>query len=109
MLRLFGEVAGRLERANTARHAKRIVLTGGASQQAGLGELAADLFARPVRLAQMQPIDGLPAGFASAAFSTPAGLIQVALDPSAGTHWEQGGLEATGYLRRMGQWLRESF
>jgi cell division protein FtsA len=109
MLRLFGEVAGRLERSNTARYAKRIVLTGGASQQAGLGELAADLFARPVRLAQMQPIDGLPAGFASAAFSTPAGLIQVALDPSAGTHWEQGGLEATGYLRRMGQWLRESF
>jgi cell division protein FtsA len=109
MLRLFGDVAERLERSNTARHAKRIVLTGGASQQTGLGELAADLFARPVRVARMQPIDGLPAGFASPAFSTPVGLVQVALDPSAGTHWEQGGLETRGYLRRMGQWLRESF
>lgn len=109
MLRLFGEVAGRLQRSNTARHVKRIVLTGGASQQAGLGELAADFFARPVRVARMQPIDGLPAGFASAAFSAPVGLIQVALDPSAGMHWEQSGPEAKGYLRRMGQWLRESF
>jgi cell division protein FtsA len=109
MLRLFGDVAERLERSNTARYAKRIVLTGGASQQAGLGELAADFFARPVRVARMQPIEGLPAGFVSPAFSTPVGLVQVALDPAAGTHWEQGGLEARGYLRRMGQWLRESF
>ena len=69
-LRLFGEVAERLERSNVARYAKRIVLTGGASQQAGLGELAADFFARPVRVARMQPISGLPAGFAGPAFST---------------------------------------
>ena len=109
MLRLFGDVAERLERSNTARYAKRIVLTGGASQQAGLGELAADFFARPVRIARIQPIDGLPAGFDSPAFSTAVGLVQVALDPSAGTQWERGGLEARGYLRRMGQWLRESF
>jgi hypothetical protein len=62
-----------------------------------------------VRVARMQPIEGLPAGFVSPAFSTSVGLIQVALDPAAGTHWEQGGLESKGYLRRMGQWLRESF
>jgi cell division protein FtsA len=109
MLRLFGDVAGRLERSNVARYAKRIVLTGGASQQAGLSELAADFFARPVRIARIQPVGGLPAGFASPAFSTAVGLVQVALDPTAGTHWEQGGFEAGGYLRRMGQWLRESF
>lgn len=109
MLRLLGEVAGRLERTNVARYAKRIVLTGGASQQAGLSELAADFFARPVRIARIQPVGGLPAGFASPAFSTAVGLVQVALDPSAGTHWEQGGLERGGYLQRMGQWIRESF
>jgi cell division protein FtsA len=109
VLRLFGDVAARLERSDTARYAKRIVLTGGVSQQAGLGELAADFFARPVRIARMQPIDGLPAGFASPAFSTAVGLVQVALDPSAGTQWQQGGVETRGYLRRMGQWLRESF
>jgi len=109
MLRLFGEVAGRLERSQTAGYAKRIVLTGGASQQAGLGELAADHFARPVRVARLQPVDALLGPFASAAFSTPAGLVQVALDPGAGMLWGQRGPEAKGYLRRMGQWLRESF
>ena len=109
MLRLFGDLAERLERSNAARYAKRIVLAGGVSQQAGLGELAVDFFARPVRVARMQPIDGLPAGFASPAFATSVGLVQVALDPDAGTHWEQGGPEARSYLRRMGQWLRESF
>jgi cell division protein FtsA len=109
MLRLFADIAGRLERANTARFAKRIVLTGGASQQAGLSELAADFFARPVRIARIQPMTGLPAEFSGPAFSTGAGLVQVALDPAAGAQWEQSGQVANGYLQRMGQWLRESF
>jgi cell division protein FtsA len=109
MVRLFGEVASRLERSQAARYAKRVVLTGGASQQAGLVDLAADLFARPVRVAQIEPMDGVLASFANAAFSTPAGLVQVALDPSAGMHWERHGPKTTGYLRRMGKWLSESF
>jgi len=109
MSRLFGEVASRLERSQAGRYAKRVVLTGGASQQAGLVDLAADLFARPVRVAQIEPVDGVLASFANAAFATPAGLVQVALDPSAGMHWERHGPGTTGYLRRMGQWLRESF
>ena len=109
MLRLFGDIGGRLERSNMVRYAKRIVLTGGASQQAGLSELAADFFARPVRIARIQPVGGLPEEFAGPAFSAAVGLVQVVLDPAAGTHWEQGGLQAGGYLRRMGQWLRESF
>ena len=55
MLRLFGHVAERIERSGVARYAmQRMVLTGGASQQAGLGEFAADFFARPVRVARMR-------------------------------------------------------
>jgi cell division protein FtsA len=109
MSRLFGEVANRLERSQASRYAKRVVLTGGASQQAGLVDLAAELLARPVRVAQIEPVDGLLASFANAAFATAAGLVQVALDPSAGMHWERHGPRTLGYLRRMGQWLRESF
>ncbi|HEY7084782.1 MAG TPA: cell division protein FtsA [Hyphomicrobiaceae bacterium] len=109
MLRLFGEVASRLERSQASRHAKRVVLTGGASQQAGLVEWAADLLARPVRVAQIEPVDGMLASFANAAFATPTGLVQVALDPSAGMYWERHGPRSLGYLERMGQWLRESF
>lgn len=109
MLRLFAEVGERMQRANVAAYAKRVVLTGGASQQAGLGEFAADYFARRVRVAQNELVAGLPPAFAGPAFSTVAGLVHVALDPTAGTRWDRGGVAQGGYLRRMGQWLRESF
>jgi cell division protein FtsA len=110
MLRLFGHMAGRIERSGVAPFVmQRMVLTGGGSQLVGLGEFAADFFARPVRVARIEPLDGMPAGFDSPAFSTSIGLIYTALDPSAGTRENRGGLEAGGYLQRMGQWLREGF
>ena len=110
MLRLFGHIAGRIERSGVAPFVmQRMVLTGGGSQLAGLGEFAADFFARPVRIARIEPFDGMPAGFDSPAFSTSVGLIHAALDPSAGTRENRGGLEAGGYLQRVGQWLREGF
>ena len=110
MLRLFGHIAGRIERSGVARYAmQRMVLTGGGSQLVGLGEFAADFFARPVRIARIEPFDGMPAGFGSPVFSTSVGLIHAALDPSAGTRGNRGGLGAGGYLQRMGQWLREGF
>ncbi len=109
MLGLFAEVAERIQRASVASYAKRVVLTGGASQQAGLGELAADYFARRVRVAVNEPVGGLVPGFTGPEYSTAVGLVHVALDPTAGTRWGRGGLVAGGYLRRMGQWLRESF
>lgn len=110
MVRLFGHLAGRIERSGVARHTlQRLVLTGGGSQLAGLGEFAADFFARPVRVAWSDPADGRPADLSSPAFSTSIGLLHAALDPHAGTRGDRGGLEAGGYLRRMGQWLREGF
>jgi cell division protein FtsA len=109
MLQLFAEVAERIQRAGVASYAKRVVLTGGASQQAGLGELAADYFARRVRVAMNESVGGLAPDFAGPAYSTAVGLVHVALDPTAGTRWDRGALVAGGYLRRMGQWLRESF
>ena len=110
MLRLFGHLAGRIERSGVAQHTmQRMVLTGGGSQVVGSGEFAADFFARPVRVARSEPLEGMPAGLGGAAFSTSVGLLQVALDPSAGTRGDRGGREAGGYLRRMGQWLREGF
>jgi len=110
MLRLLGHIAGRIERSGVAPFVmQRMVLTGGASQLVGLGEFAADFFARPVRIARIEPLDGIPAGFDSPAFSTSVGLVYTALDPGAGTRESRGGLEAGGYLQRMGQWLREGF
>jgi len=108
MWRLFGHVAGRIDRSGVARYVmQRMVLTGGGSQLAGLGEFAADFFARPVRIAQIAPLEGMPAGFASPAYSTSVGLIHVALDPGIGARWDRSDMESGGYLKRMGQWLRE--
>jgi len=111
MANLFAEVGERIQRANAAAYAKRVVLTGGGSQLAGLGEFAADFFARRVRVAQNESIAGLPPRFAGPAFSAAVGLVHVALDPTAGTRWDrgEGAIGGGGYLRRMGQWLRESF
>jgi cell division protein FtsA len=110
VLRLFGHLAGRIERSGVAQHTmQRMVLTGGGSQLVGFGEFAADFFARPVRVVRSESLGGMPAGFGGPAFSTSVGLLQVALDPSAGTRGDRGSREASGYLRRMGQWLREGF
>ena len=110
MLRLFGQIAGVIERSGVAPFVmQRMVLAGGGSQLVGLGELAADFFARPVRIARIGPCDGMPAGLAGPAFATSVGLIHAALDPSAGRRESREGLEAGGYLRRVGQWLREGF
>jgi cell division protein FtsA len=110
MVRLLRDLAGRIERSGVARHTmQRLVLTGGGSQLVGLGEFAADFFARPVRVARSEPADGRPDGLCSPVFATSIGLLHAALDPDAGTRGDRGGLEAGGYLQRMGQWLREGF
>jgi cell division protein FtsA len=107
---LFEHVAERTRRSGVAHYAmQRMVLTGGVSQQAGLGEFAADCFSRIVRVASLPPLEGMPPGFAGPAFSTAAGLCQLAFDPAAGVRRDRVRLEPTGYLRRVGEWLRESF
>jgi cell division protein FtsA len=110
MLRLFGQVAGHIERSGVAPLVmQRMVLAGGGSQLAGLGEFAADFFARPVRIARIEPFDGMPAGLEGPAFANSVGLIHAALDPSAGRRENGGGAAPGGYLQRVGQWLREGF
>jgi cell division protein FtsA len=110
MLRLFGQIAGLIERSGVAPFvAQRMVLAGGGSQLVGLGEFAADFFGRPVRIARIEPCDGMPAALYGPAFATSVGLIHAALDPSAGRRENRDGLAAEGYLRCVGQWLREGF
>lgn len=110
MVELLGCVAQSIEPyAAGSASPLRVVLTGGVAQQAGVGELAAEILARPVRIARIEPLEGMPAGFSSPAFSTAVGLVRVVVDPAAGMRRDRGGLEPAGYLRRMGQWLRESF
>lgn len=100
----FGNVVG-----------KRVVLTGGASQLAGLPETARRILARNVRLGRPLGVTGLPEAAKGPAFATTVGLLiypQVAGYESR--HGQGGGLRfrATGTggrLQRVSQWFRDSF
>jgi cell division protein FtsA len=93
---------------------KRIVLTGGASQLAGLPEAARRILGRNVRAGRPLGVAGLPEAAKGPAFSTVVGLLiypQVAnfeSRPSKGI----AGFKMTGTdgrLYRVSQWLRDSF
>ena len=107
---LFAQLAERIERSGVGGYAGQLmVLTGGASRLPGLGDAAAQYFGRPVRVASMAALPGLPKAMCSPAFATAVGLAHVALDPAAGVRRGGDGLQESSYLQRMGEWLRESF
>ena len=90
----------------------RIVLTGGASQLTGLADLASRILSRPVRVGRPLGISGLPEAAKGAAFAASAGLLvypQLAhLEQYEPRHARQV-KPSTGYIGRVGRWLRESF
>jgi cell division protein FtsA len=90
----------------------RVIFTGGASQLVGLAELAANILNRPVRIGRPLGISGLPDAAKGPAFAVAAGLLvypQAAhlehFEPRRTRHLMTG----TGYIARVGRWLRESF
>jgi cell division protein FtsA len=90
----------------------RVILTGGASQLTGVAELAAEILDRPVRVGRPLGISGLPEAAKGPAFGVAAGLLvypQAAhlehYEPRRTRHLMTG----TGYIARVGRWLRESF
>ncbi|MBL8582024.1 MAG: cell division protein FtsA [Rhizobiaceae bacterium] len=93
---------------------KRVVLTGGASQLAGLPEAARRILGRNVRIGRPLGIAGLPEAAKGPAFSATVGLMiypQVAAFEGA-VH--PGSLSPRmtgtgGRLHRVGQWFRDSF
>lgn len=93
------------------RVGRRIVLTGGASQLTGLGELARRILGRNVRLGRPVGIAGLPEAARGAAFATGVGLLiypQVAGMEQIGSH-RAAFTGGTGLVARVGRWITESF
>ncbi|MGN7770426.1 cell division protein FtsA [Phyllobacterium sp. 22552] len=93
---------------------KRVVLTGGASQLAGLPEVARRILARNVRIGRPLGVTGLPEAAKGPAFSAAVGLLiypQVAgieeRSVKAGSSSLMTG--TGGRFQRIGQWLKESF
>jgi cell division protein FtsA len=90
----------------------RVVLTGGASQLTGLPDLAARILNRPVRVGRPLGIAGLPDAAKGPAFAVAAGMLvypQAAhlehFEPRRTRHLMTG----TGYIAKVGRWLKESF
>ncbi|WP_173796326.1 cell division protein FtsA [Hartmannibacter diazotrophicus] len=96
-----------------SRVGRRIVLTGGASQLTGLGELARKTLGRNVRLGRPMGIAGLPDAARGAAFATSVGLLiypQVAeMEVLAGRRRTSGYADHGGYFSKVQRWIRESF
>jgi cell division protein FtsA len=90
-----------------------VILTGGASQLAGLAELTTQILGRPARVGRPLGITGLPEEARGPAFAVATGLLvypQAAhvehFEPRRTRHAMTG---TGGYFARVGRWLRESF
>ena len=99
----YGNVVGR-----------RVVLTGGASQLAGLPEAARRILGRNVRIGRPLGVAGLPEAAKGPAFSTAVGLMiypQVAsFESRQGRGISRLRMTGTGgRFNRMSQWIRDSF
>jgi cell division protein FtsA len=107
IVRLLGE---RLEQSGVRGQAgRRLVLTGGASQLAGLSELIARSHRCQVRGQATSALAGLPEE-TGAGLSAAAGAIAAIATPGAlprRAAAEAGGPQ--GYLGRLGSWFKESF
>jgi cell division protein FtsA len=94
---------------------KRVVLTGGASQLAGLPEAARRILGRSVRIGRPLGIAGLPEAAKGPAFATVVGLmiypqVAAAFESRLATGFFTQRMTGTGgRLHRVSQWLRESF
>ncbi|MGA9138418.1 MAG: cell division protein FtsA [Methylovirgula sp.] len=97
-----------------ANSASRFILTGGASQLTGIFEAARQVLSGQIRLGRPLGIHGLPESAKNPSFSAAVGLLvypQAAkieyFRPSRRTAETATG--TSGYMARVGQWLRESF
>ncbi|MEL7040864.1 MAG: cell division protein FtsA [Pseudomonadota bacterium] len=94
---------------------RRTVLTGGASQMAGVREFAAKVLNQPVRLGRPVDADVLGDNFGHPAFSTAAGLISYELRGFAdaaragGAKVFAGDASERGIVARILNWIRENF
>lgn len=94
---------------------RRTVLTGGASQLAGVRELAAGVLKQPVRLGRPIDADILGDNYGNPAFSTAAGLISYELkgfadaSKAGGAAALTGGPTGRGVISKALNWIRENF
>ena len=91
----------------------RVVISGGASQTYGLGDLASRVLDKQVRLARPLFLPGLAHAVSGPEFATCAGLLVYAsqrhAEPRAGPARDEPAGPVTNTLSRLGLWLRSNF
>lgn len=91
----------------------RVVISGGASQTSGLGELAGRILDKQVRLARPLSLPGLAQAVSGPEFATCAGLLVYAsrkhAEPWAGPARHEPAGPFANPLSRLGRWLRSNF
>jgi len=93
---------------------RRLILTGGGSQLAGMTELARATMSSSVRIGRALGVQGLPESAKSPAYSASVGLL-IYPQVAGLEHFAHGGQTLTkstgtdGYVARVGRWLKESF
>lgn len=108
-------VRDRLKASGLAGNAAaRFILTGGASQLAGMPEAAKRILGGQVRLGRPLGIQGLSESAKSPSFSAAVGLLVYPQTAKAEyfrpvRRPAQAASGTGGYIARVGQWLRESF
>ena len=89
---------------------RRVVLTGGASQIAGLRELAQLVLDKQVRLGRPIRLQGLPDAVSGPAFATTAGLLNYMTERTEEMPAEiMSNVEAGSLFQRVKMWLKENW
>ena len=88
---------------------RRLVLTGGASQLAGVREIAGRILDKRVRIGQPLNVSGLADVTQGPAFATCAGLLAYAVSGPIEAYARVTRAEPRGRLARVGRWLKENF
>ncbi len=108
---IFELVRSRLEVSGFAQASgRRVVLTGGGSQLAGVRELAAKVLDKQVRLGRPAALPGVADVTSGPAFATTTGLVAFALEQPPEAALAPVGEEmtpGTGLFSRLGGWLRD--
>jgi cell division protein FtsA len=107
-------VRDKLKASGAFNSGRCVVLTGGASQLTGLGEVARRILGRQVRIGRPLGVSGLPESAKGPAFATVFGLTiypQIAQIEQVEPRKMRQLMTGTdgSYFARMGAWIRESF
>ncbi|MDC9701492.1 MAG: cell division protein FtsA [Alphaproteobacteria bacterium] len=110
---IFELVRDRLIASGFARYAaKRLVLTGGASQLLGVRELAQRVLSMHARMGQPLGIGGVPGFARGPSFSVACGLLvypQIIGHEADELPSISRQVSSPNYLKKVGQWIKESF